>query len=50
MFPGSVRAVGLFDFLRGKPDEDPILGNRTQEPTGLEVTPVDDEAQMDPRR
>jgi hypothetical protein len=37
--------VGLFDFLRGKPDEDPILGNRNHEPTGLEVTPVDDGAQ-----
>jgi hypothetical protein len=34
--------VGLFDFLRGKPDEDPILGNRSQQPTGLEVTPVED--------
>lgn len=37
--------MGLFDFLRGKPDEDPILGNRNQQPTGLEVTPVDDGAQ-----
>ena len=35
--PGSVRGVGLFDFLRGKPDVDPILGNRDQQPTGLEV-------------
>jgi len=34
--------VGLFDFLRGKPDEDPILGNRDQQPTGLEVQPVED--------
>ena len=34
--------MGLFDFLRGQPDEDPILGNRNQEPTGLEVAPVDD--------
>lgn len=38
--------MGLFDFLRGKPDEDPILGNRNQEPTGLEVTPVDDDARQ----
>jgi hypothetical protein len=36
-----VRGVGLFDFLRGKPEEDPILGGRSAEPTGLEVTPVE---------
>ena len=36
-----MRGVGLFDFLRGKPDEDPILGGRSAEPTGLEVTPVE---------
>ena len=34
--------MGLFDFLRGKQDEDPILGGRSTEPTGLEVTPVED--------
>ena len=34
--------MGLFDFLRGKPDEDPILGNRGEQPTGLEVQPVED--------
>ena len=33
--------MGLFDFLRGKPDEDPILGGRGAEPSGLEVTPVE---------
>ena len=38
---GTVRDVGLFDFLRGKPDEDPILGGFNAEPTGLEVTPVE---------
>jgi hypothetical protein len=38
--------VGLFDFFRGKPDQDPILGDRNREPTGLEVTPVDDDAQQ----
>ncbi len=37
-----MRGVGLFDFLRGKQDEDPILGGRSSEPTGLEVTPVED--------
>ena len=36
-----MRSVGLFDFLRGKPDADPILGNRTAEPSGLEVRPVE---------
>jgi hypothetical protein len=36
-----VRSVGLFDFLRGKQDEDPILGGRSAEPSGLEVTPVE---------
>jgi len=36
-----VRGVGLFDFLRGKQDEDPILGGRSAEPSGLEVTPVE---------
>jgi len=36
--------VGLFDFLRGKLDEDPILGGRGAEPTGLEVSPVQDGA------
>jgi len=38
---GTVRDVGLFDFLRGKPDEDPILGGFNAEPSGLEVTPVE---------
>ena len=33
--------MGLFDLFRSKPDEDPILGNRGQQPTGLEVTPVE---------
>ena len=36
-----MRGVGLFDFLRGKQDEDPILGGLSTEPTGLEVTPVE---------
>ena len=29
--------MGLRDWLRGKPEQDPILGGRGQEPTGLEV-------------
>ena len=33
--------MGLFDFLRGRQDEDPILGGRGAEPSGLEVTPVE---------
>ena len=33
--------MGLFDRFRSKPDEDPILGNRGQEPSGLEVTAVE---------
>jgi hypothetical protein len=44
--------MGLFDLFRSKPDEDPILGNRGQQPTGLEVTPVEATAEqgggMDP--
>jgi hypothetical protein len=36
-----VRGVGLFDRLRGKPDEDPILGGRGAEPSGLEVGPAE---------
>ncbi len=29
--------MGLRDWLRGKPEQDPILGGLGQEPTGLEV-------------